>query len=206
MSKYYQTLAEKLENSLAAYEFSSEVALSELTITINKDNMLAVAQILRDDPVLQFDTIIDVCGVDYSAYEGKKEHISRFASVYHLQSVSLNHRIRMVCYLDDELPIIDSVVYIWHGANWFERESFDMFGILYDGHPDLRRILTDYGFIGNPLRKDFPVIGNVEMRYDHELKRVIYEPVSIENRVIVPRIVRHDNRYLNPNDTSDENT
>ena len=209
MSKYYQILAENLKNCLTDYDFSSEVAFSELNITINKKNILPVVQILRDHPDLQFDTLIDVCGVDYSAYEGSKKHDSRFASVYHLQSVTLNHRIRVICYLDDELPIIDSVVSIWHSANWFERESFDLLGILYDGHPDLRRILTDYGFIGNPLRKDFPVIGNVEMRYDHELKRVVYEPVSIENRVIVPRTIRHDNRYLssieNTLDSTNEN-
>jgi len=202
MSKYYQTLAEKLKNSLSAYEFSSEIELSELTIYIKKDDILSVALILRDDPDMQFDTVIDVCGIDYSGYEGNKKHKSRFASVYHLQSVSLNHRIRVICYLDDEMPIIDSVVSVWHGANWFERESFDLFGILYDGHPDLRRILTDYGFIGNPLRKDFPMVGNVEMRYDHELKRVVYEPVSIENRVLIPRTVKHDHRYISQNEST----
>ena len=174
MPKYYQTLAEKLHPCLSAYTFSSDIELSELNLTINKNDILAIAKILRDDPRLLFDTLIDVCGVDYSRYQGKKEHPSRFASVYHLQSVSLNHRIRVICYLDDEMPLLDSVVPVWKGANWFERESFDLFGILYDGHPDLRRILTDYGFIGNPLRKDFPVVGNVEMRYDHQLKRVIY--------------------------------
>ncbi|MFK5983807.1 MAG: NADH-quinone oxidoreductase subunit C [Pseudomonadota bacterium] len=199
MSKYYQTLEETVKNSLSSYVLSSEIELSELTLYINKDDILSIAQILRDDPELLFDTLIDVCGVDYSAYEGIKEHASRFASVYHLQSIALNHRIRVICYLEEEMPLIDSVVSIWQGANWFEREAFDLFGILYNGHPDLRRILTDYGFIGNPLRKDFPMVGNVEMRYDHELKRVVYEPVSIENRIIVPRTVVHDHRYLEQN-------
>jgi NADH-quinone oxidoreductase subunit C len=196
MSKYYQTLAEKLKTSLSTYSFSDEIEFSELNITINSEDILTIAKILRDDPELQFDTLIDVCGVDYSAYEGKKTHPSRYASVYHLQSVALNHRLRVICYLDDEMPLIDSVVPVWKGANWFERESFDLLGILYNGHPDLRRILTDYGFIGHPLRKDFPVVGNVEMRYDHELKRVVYEPVSIENRVIIPRTLTQDHRYL----------
>jgi NADH-quinone oxidoreductase subunit C len=202
MSTYYQTLTEKLEKILAAYEFSSEIKLSELTLYINCEDILSVAKVLRDEPDLLFDTLIDICGIDYSDYEGNKKHDSRFASIYHLQSVSLNHRIRIISYLDDEMPIIDSVVSIWHGANWFERESFDLFGILYNGHPDLRRILTDYGFIGHPLRKDFPVVGNVEMRYDNELKRVVYEPVSIENRVLIPRTIRHDHRYLDQNEST----
>jgi NADH-quinone oxidoreductase subunit C len=202
MSKYYQTLAETLKSILTEYESSFEIALAELTVYIDKKDILAVAQILRNHPDMQFDTLIDVCGIDYSTYEGNQTHQSRFASVYHLQSVSLNHRIRVISYLDDEMPIIDSVVSVWHSANWFERESFDLFGILYDGHPDLRRILTDYGFIGHPMRKDFPVIGNVEMRYDHELKRVVYEPVSIENRVVIPRTLRHDHRYINDEEST----
>ncbi len=205
MSKYYQTLAENLEHSLSQYKLSYEIELSELTIYINKNNILSIAQILRDAADFQFDTLIDICGVDYNTYQGKKQHASRFASVYHLQSVALNHRIRIICYLDEDLPIIDSVVSVWHSANWFEREAFDLFGILYNGHPDLRRILTDYGFIGNPLRKDFPVSGNVEMRYDHELKRVIYEPVSIENRVVVPRKMRDDHRYITTTENINKN-
>jgi len=195
MSEYYQALADKLKEKLANNEFSSQVALGELSIIINKDDILAVSKILHDDEELAFDTLIDVCGVDYIEYQGKVSHPSRFASVYHLQSVELNHRIRVITYLDAEMPIVDSVVSIWQGANWFEREAFDLFGILYNGHPDLRRILTDYGFIGNPLRKDFPMIGNVEMRYDHEKNRVVYEPVSIEHRVNIPRVIREDHRY-----------
>ena len=196
MSKYYQSLAEKLKTSLSAYKISDDIELEELNLTINSKDIIAISHILRDDPQFQFDTLIDVCGVDYSTYEGRKTHPSRYASVYHLLSVSLNHRIRVICYLEEEMPLIDSVVPVWKGANWFERESFDLLGILYDGHPDLRRILTDYGFIGNPLRKDFPVVGNVEMRYDHELKRVVYEPVSIENREVIPRTIKHDHRYM----------
>jgi len=195
MSEYYQTLADKLKEKLDTFEFSSQVSLGELSIIVDKDNVLAISSILRDDEELAFDTLIDVCGVDYSDYQGNFSHPTRFASVYHLQSVALNHRIRLSCYLDSDMPIIDSVVGIWQGANWFEREAFDLFGILFNGHPDLRRILTDYGFIGNPLRKDFPMIGNVEMRYDHEKNRVVYEPVSIEERVNIPRVIREDHRY-----------
>lgn len=195
MSEYYQALADKLNEKLADFEVTSQVSIGELNVIVNKDDVLEVSTILRDDEELAFDTIIDVCGVDYHEYQGKTSHPSRFSSVYHLQSVSLNHRIRMICYLDSDMPIIDSVVGVWQGANWFEREAFDLFGILYNGHPDLRRILTDYGFIGNPLRKDFPMIGHVEMRYDHEKNRVVYEPVSIEERVNIPRVIRDDHRY-----------
>ncbi len=203
MSEYYLQLQQQIEQSLADYTISSQVALSELSIIINKDDLLAIAEILKEDENLQFDTLVDICGVDYSEYQGVQDHPSRFASVYHLQSIALNHRIRLTAYLDDDLPMIDSVVRLWSAANWYEREAFDLFGILYQGHPDLRRILTDYGFIGHPLRKDFPVIGNVEMRYDHELKRVVYEPVSIENRVIIPRVVRHDHRYEDERENRD---
>ena len=195
MSGYYQEFATIVNNALKAYDITADVALSELTITVKREDVFEVCQTLHDDSTLLFDTLIDVCGVDYSTYEGANTYPARFASVYHLQSVDLNHRIRVISFLDDELPIIDSVVNIWSGANWFEREAFDLFGILYDGHPDLRRILTDYGFIGHPLRKDFPMVGNVEMRYDHEEKRVVYEPVSIENRVIIPRTKTEDHRY-----------
>lgn len=195
MSNYYQEFSEKLSEVLGEIQYTSEVNLSELTITIDKKDLLEVSKTLRDNEICLFDTLIDVCGIDYSQYEGAKNHPSRYASVYHLLSVSLNHRIRVVTYLDNNYPRVDSVMEIWRGADWFERESFDMLGILYDGHPDLRRILTDYGFIGHPFRKDFPMIGNVEMRYDEDKKRVVYEPVSIENRVVVPRTIKDDNRY-----------
>ncbi|MBF0264986.1 MAG: NADH-quinone oxidoreductase subunit C [Gammaproteobacteria bacterium] len=204
MSAYYQELSAKVQKSLSAFEIKSEHALSELTIIVDKDNITDVCEILKLDSELQFDLLVDVCGVDYLNYEGDKSFPARFASVYHLQSVSLNHRIRVIAFLDEEMPIIDSVVGIWRVADWFEREAFDLFGIIYNGHPDLRRILTDYGFIGHPMRKEFPVIGNVEMRYDHEKQRVVYEPVSIENRVIIPRTKATDNRYINKEKANEE--
>ena len=190
----------------------------ELTLTIAADDLLAIAKLLRDHKALQFEQCIDVCGVDYSEY-GKTEWAtssastsgfsrgcergsqkefnpeSRFATVYHLLSVSLNHRIRLRVFLDENKPIVDSVIDIWNGVDWFEREAFDMLGIMFRGHPDLRRILTDYGFIGHPFRKDFPLNGHVEMRFDATQHRVIYEPVSIDPRTLVPRVIRDDNRY-----------
>ena len=190
----------------------------ELTLTVAADDLLPVARLLRDHKSLQFEQCIDVCGVDYSDY-GKTEWAtssastsgfsrgcergsgkefdpeSRFATVYHLLSVTLNHRIRLRVFLDESKPIVDSVITVWNGANWFEREAFDMYGIMFRGHPDLRRILTDYGFIGHPFRKDFPLNGHVEMRYDATQQRVIYQPVSIEPRTLVPRVIRNDNRY-----------
>ena len=158
------------------------------------DTMVAAMRDLRDRPELRFDMLIDVCGVDYRGYgEGAREG-PRFAAVYHLLSLPHNRRLRVrVFAADDDFPVLPSVVGVWPSANWFEREAFDLYGIVFDGHLDLRRILTDYGFIGHPLRKDFPVMGHVEMRYDPEQKRVIYEPVSIEPREITPRIIREDN-------------
>jgi len=195
MSQYYSELSNKLIAKLEGISANAEVAYGELTIEVDKDELIQVCHILRDDQELAFDSLIDVCGVDYSTYEGSKPCQSRYASVYHLLSVKNNHRVRVRTWLDDELPMVDSVVGIWSGADWFEREAFDMFGIIYSGHPDLRRILTDYGFIGYPLRKDFPLVGQVEMRYDANKERVIYEPVTIEERVNIPRIIRDDNRY-----------
>lgn len=196
MSQYYSELSDKVIAKLEGVSVNAEVAYGELTIEVDKDDLIQVCQLLRDDQELAFDSLIDVCGVDYSTYEGSKPYKSRYASVYHLISIKNNHRIRVRTWLDDDLPMVDSVVSIWSGANWFEREAFDMFGIIYSGHPDLRRILTDYGFIGHPLRKDFPLVGQVEMRYDANKQRVIYEPVTIEERVIIPRIIRDDNRYV----------
>jgi len=196
MSQYYSELSDKVSKVLASIEtVQTVVAHGELTIEVSKENLVQICQTLRDTQELAFDTIIDVCGVDYSTYEGSKTHNSRYASVYHLLSVSNNHRIRVRTWLDDEFPIVDSVVPVWGGANWFEREAFDMLGILYSGHPDLRRLLTDYGFIGHPLRKDFPLVGQVEMRYDANKQRVIYEPVTIKERVNIPRVIKDDNRY-----------
>ena len=196
MSQYYSELSEKVTAKLVSIEpVSAAVAHGELTIEVSKENLIAICEILKNDPELAFDTVTDICGVDYSTYEGAMTCQSRYASVYHLLSVKNNHRIRIRTWLDSDFPVVDSVVGLWKGANWFEREAFDLFGILYTGHPDLRRILTDYGFIGHPLRKDFPLVGQVEMRYDANKQRVIYEPVSIEERVNIPRVIRHDNRY-----------
>lgn len=170
---------------------SISVRLDELTVIVSAADYLAVALLLRDTPSCQFEQMIDLCGLDYSefnAWEG-----SRYAVVVHLLSVTLNQRIRLRVFApDDGMPIIPSVAEIWSSANWFEREAFDLFGIVFEGHNDLRRILTDYGFIGHPFRKDFPTSGHVEMRYDAEQKRVIYQPVTIEPREIIPRIIREE--------------
>jgi len=166
----------------------------EITITVAAARYLEAAKALRDSPTLKFEQLIDVCGVDYSDYKNEGTDGLRYCVVLHLLSVSLNWRVRLKVFAtDDDFPSVDSVNNIWNAANWFEREAFDMFGIIFEGHIDLRRILTDYGFIGHPMRKDFPVTGHVEMRYDAEQKRVIYQPVSIEPREVVPRVVREDN-------------
>lgn len=214
-----ETLSIKISEQLSQYLQRSIMAVGELTIEIAPQHIREVALILRDHPELDFKCLIDVCGVDYlyfgidewqteSATETGFErgvessaitpHVRtqpRFAAVYHLLSLDKNQRIRVRAYLDDHIPTIDSVIAIWPSANWFEREAFDLFGILFNGHPDLRRILTDYGFIGHPFRKDFPLIGNVEVRYDAKLARVIYEPVSIQPRILEPKVIRRDNRY-----------
>jgi len=167
--------------------------VGELTIEVAPTDWKEVALSLRDHPQLRFDTLIDLCGVDYSSYADRPWEGPRFAVVLHLLSVALNQRIRIRCFaLDDDLPVVASLVDVWPAANWFEREAFDLFGIVFDGHPDLRRILTDYGFVGHPFRKDFPTSGYVEMRYDPEQRRVIYQPVTIEPRENVPRVVRED--------------
>ena len=210
-------LEENLEEFLEDFEECSwSCALGEVTLTVPREQLLDVMRILRETRVLAFEQCIDVCGVDYADY-GRSEWVTtqapnsgfgrgaerdvpemnpenRFAAVYHLLSVTHNTRLRVKTYLDASYPVVDSVVGIWAGANWFEREAFDLYGIMFSGHPDLRRILTDYGFIGHPFRKDFPLIGQVEMRYDSEQQRVIYEPVSIEPRTLVPRVIRDDSR------------
>jgi NADH-quinone oxidoreductase subunit C len=169
------------------------VALGEVTVTVLAANYVSVMQILRDAHDCKFEQLLDLCGMDYSAYREVGREGPRFGVVSHLLSVTLNQRVRvMVMCPDDDFPVVDSVNDLWNSANWYEREAFDLFGIVFEGHSDLRRILTDYGFIGHPFRKDFPLSGHVEMRYDAERARVIYEPVSIEPREITPRIVRED--------------
>jgi NADH-quinone oxidoreductase subunit C len=168
-------------------------ALGEVTIVVKAADYLAVMQTLRDDAQLRFDTMIDLCGVDYSTYgEGTWEGL-RFAAVTHLLSVEKNWRLRVRVFApDDDMPVLPTITGIWRAANWYEREAFDLYGIIFEGHNDLRRILTDYGFIGHPFRKDFPISGYVEMRYDPEQKRVIYQPVTIEPREIIPRVIREE--------------
>ena len=170
------------------------VRLGEVTVVVAAQNYRAAASILRDAPSCRFEQLIDLCGVDYSAYGDGVYEGARYCVVVHLLSVSLNQRVRLKVFVpNDDLPVVDSLVELWNSANWYEREAFDLFGIIFEGHTDLRRILTDYGFIGHPFRKDFPVVGHVEMRYDAEQKRVIYQPVTIEPREIVPRVIREDN-------------
>jgi len=214
----YDSLEEAFEDNEMEF-VSLNRFREELTLTVESDDLIKVAKLLRDHKALQFEQCLDVCGVDYSEY-GKTEWettsapnngfgrgvtrdasqgfdpASRFAAVYHLLSVSLNQRLRLRVFLDESKPIVDSVIDIWNGVNWFEREAFDLYGIMFRNHPDLRRILTDYGFVGHPFRKDFPLSGHVEMRYDSEKQRVVYEPVKIDPRTLVPRVIRDDNRYV----------
>ena len=224
MSDTLNKLQSHLASSLEGKLVSTYIALGELTIEVEPRFLLEVSHFLKNDKASSFDQLIDVCGVDYLSYgdsewdiggsgfsRGVKREFSfddehddeavafdgeRFAVVIHLLSVKNNQRLRLKAFCEDnEFPVMDSVVSVWNSANWFEREAFDLYGIMFNGHPDLRRILTDYGFIGHPFRKDFPLIGQVDMRYDEEKKRVVYEPVSIEPRVLVPRIIRDDNRF-----------
>ena len=170
-------------------------ALDEVTVEVAAIDWLAACALLRDHQKCRFDTMIDLCGVDYSAYGEAGRESQKYAVVVHLLSVTLNQRVRVRCYAqDDEFPVVHSLVDVWPSANWFEREAFDLFGVLFEGHPDLRRLLTDYGFVGHPFRKDFPTSGYVEMRYDPEQRRVLYQPVTIEPRENVPRVIR-DNSY-----------
>jgi len=170
------------------------IALGEVTVQVAAADYLAAAQILRDAPGCQFEQLIDLCGVDYLEYKNGDYQGSRFCVVVHFLSVALNQRLRLKVFaVDDSMPVVASVSKLWTTANWFEREAFDLFGIVFEGHEDLRRILTDYGFIGHPFRKDFPTEGHVEMRYDAEQARVVYQPVTIEAREITPRVIREDN-------------
>ncbi|MGZ8156235.1 MAG: NADH-quinone oxidoreductase subunit C [Burkholderiales bacterium] len=193
-----ETLQAALEKNCGDRLAGVRVAANELTAIVPAEHLLSVATTLRDAPDLHFQQLMDVCGLDYSAYGRENSPVvgsgRRFAVAYHLLSITHNWRMRFrVFATDDEFPVVDSVLGIWPSANWLEREAFDLFGIVFTGHPDLRRILTDYGFIGHPFRKDFPISGNVEMRYDPDQQRVIYQPVTIEPRVITPRIVREEN-------------
>jgi NADH-quinone oxidoreductase subunit C len=198
MSHSIQTLEVALHDVLGDKITHLDSALGELTLTVAPANYHAVAQVLRDDTRLGFEQLLDLCGLDYSQYKdgahSKFTDAPRFAVVSHLLSITHNWRLRVRSFVvSDDVPVIASVNDIWNSANWYEREAFDLFGIVFEGHLDLRRILTDYGFIGHPFRKDFPTSGHVEMRYDAEQKRVIYQPVTIELREITPRIIREDN-------------
>jgi NADH-quinone oxidoreductase subunit C len=186
---------EALKNTLLSVLGSKakrvEVALGEVCVVVDAQDYASAALQLRDAPGCQFEQLIDLCGIDYSDYKEGAYEGARYCVASQLLSVSLNQRVRLKVYPDDDgMPIVASLTEIWNSANWFEREAFDLFGIVFDGHNDLRRILTDYGFIGHPFRKDFPMSGHVEMRYDAELKRVVYQPVTIEPREITPRIIR----------------
>jgi NADH-quinone oxidoreductase subunit C len=214
------TLAEHIAKHFPFLANTCTIQHEELTVVVPADKIHSVCLTLRDEPELGFNMLIDVCGIDYVNYGvgewatqqatgsgfdrgveaaasimPKDRQPARFAVIYHLLSLSNNHRIRLRCFVEDNAPIIDSIIDVWQSADWFEREAFDLFGILFRGHPDLRRILTDYGFIGHPFRKDFPLIGQVEMRYDAKSQRVVYEPVSIKPRVLVPKVLRDDPRY-----------
>jgi len=195
MASKLETLKATLEAAFGGRLTSITESIGELTIVVKADDYLDIAKRLRDDRTLGFEQLIDLAGVDYQTYGEGAYDGPRFAAVSHLLSVSNNWRLRLRVFApDDDMPIVPSVVEIWNSANWYEREAFDLYGIVFDGHPDLRRILTDYGFIGHPFRKDFPVSGYVEMRYDPEEKRVVYQPVTIEPREITPRVIRED-RY-----------
>lgn len=216
------TLLEKIQAHFGDRVTHHHVHGNQLTIEVPVHHIREVCYELRDEPDFEFNMLMDLCGVDYCAYgldEWKKNRATfsgfsrgvmtipesmptdlapkgRYAVAYHLLSITKNHRLRIKVYIEDETPIINSVIDVWNSANWYEREAFDLFGIMFKDHPDLRRILTDYGFIGHPFRKDFPMIGNVEMRYDATTQRCIYEPVSIVPRTLVPKVIREDHRYL----------
>ncbi len=196
MTDPVQALAAQAEARFGEAITRTIVAHRELTLEIKRETLLGVCRTLREHADFAFEQLIDLCGVDYLHYrreaaDGPRSG-RRFAVIYHLLSLKHNRRLRLRTFLDDEMPIVDSVVDVWVSANWYEREAFDLFGIVFEGHPDLRRILTDYGFIGHPFRKDFPLSGEMEMRYDADKQRVVYEPVSIEPRVLVPRVIREE--------------
>ena len=194
MTQKLDTLQAALESELGDAVQSLKRDRGELTVTVSAESYLQVARVLQDSPALKFEQLMDLCGVDYSGYKDMPWDGPRYAVVSHLLSLTHNWRVRLkVIVPDDDMPVVASVNYIWAAANWFEREAFDLYGIIFDGHLDLRRILTDYGFIGHPMRKDFPTTGHVEMRYDAQAQRVIYQPVTIEPREVTPRVVRENN-------------
>ncbi len=194
MSNLTERLFEALNAALGVRVVAMKEALGEVTLEVGASDYSQAALILRDNTTLGFEQLSDLCGVDYSIYRDGEWAGARFAVVSHLLSIKHNWRLRLRVFADDEgFPIVDSLTAVWPNANWYEREAFDLFGIVFTGHDDLRRLLTDYGFVGHPFRKDFPLSGNVEMRYDPEQKRVIYQPVTIEPREITPRIIREEN-------------
>jgi NADH-quinone oxidoreductase subunit C len=194
MTQRLDTLQAALEGALGGKIKAFKRERGEITITVAAADYLAAATTLRDHPTLKFEQLIDLCALDYSSWKDQPWDGLRYCVVSHLLSVSLNWRVRLKVFAtDDDVPVVATLSDLWATANWFEREAFDMVGVVFDGHIDLRRILTDYGFIGHPMRKDFPVSGHVEMRYDPEKKRVIYQPVTIEPREITPRVIREDN-------------
>ena len=195
MTPKQQRLHDALRNALGASIVSLSEQGGELSVVVDAANYRETARVLREHADLRFEEMVDLCGVDYETYGDRPREGRRFAAVVHLLSLSHNWRVRLRAFCpDDGFPMVASLIDVWPAANWYEREAFDLFGIVFDGHPDLRRILTDYGFIGHPFRKDFPVSGHVEVRYDPEQKRVVYQPVTIEPREITPRIVRQE-RY-----------
>jgi NADH-quinone oxidoreductase subunit C len=186
-------LKDTLAASLGGLAKRIDLRLGEVTVVVSAPDYLAAAAVLKNAPGCQFEQLLDLCGVDYSDYRDTAWDGPRYCVVSHYLSVSLNQRVRLKVFApDDDIPVVDSLTELWSSANWFEREAFDLYGIVFEGHSDLRRILTDYGFIGHPFRKDFPVSGHVEMRYDPDRQRVIYQPVTIEPREIVPRVIREE--------------
>lgn len=193
MSEFLNALSETIRSTLDDKVLNLTVEFGEINLTVRPQDYFDVCKTLRDGAQLKFEQLIDLCGVDMSEYGNELHEGDRFGVVVQLLSVSLNQRIRLKSFCaDEDLPTIASVVDVWSSANWYEREAFDLFGIVFEGHPDLRRILTDYGFVGHPFRKDFPLSGHVEMRYDPELGRVVYQPVTIEPREITPRVIREE--------------
>jgi NADH-quinone oxidoreductase subunit C len=194
MATRIETLGANVQQLLGDAVTKLTVALGEATVVVPADRLADSMRILRDRPQSRFEQLIDLCGVDYATYGSGDRDGPRFAIVYHLLSLANNWRLRVRTFApDDDFPVVPSVIDVWPAANWFEREAFDLYGVMFTGHPDLRRLLTDYGFIGHPFRKDFPLSGYVEMRYDPEQARVIYQPVTIEPREIVPRVIREEN-------------